>query len=77
MSNAWWIAGGQGLTIREQKFLFTFPVVWMFAFFMAAVVSCPPPLDSELPLVFAIGIGETLVPAFALLMLARWLSRQH
>jgi len=63
------------MTAREEKMIFTGTILFMFGGFLSAVVSCPPPLDRELPLVFAIGVAETLLPAFALLSMARVASR--
>lgn len=62
------------MTVREQKGIFTFAVLWMFSAFISAVLYCPPPLDNERPLVFAFGVAEVLIPALALLALARKLS---
>ena len=63
------------MTVREQKGIFTFVVLFMFGAYLTAVVSCPPPLDYELPLVFTLGVGTVLMPAFAFLQAARWLSK--
>ena len=63
------------MTAREQKSIFTFAVLFMFSGFLWSIVSCPPPLAHELPLVFAIGVAQTLLPAFALLSMARIASK--
>jgi len=62
------------MTAKEQKAIFTFAVLFMFGGFMSAVLFCPPPLDGERPLIFALGVAEVLIPSFALLALARKLS---
>jgi len=65
------------MTVREQKFLFTLPIVWMFGAFLWATIACPAPLDNERPILFALGVSSTLVPAFAFLGFARWASRRE
>ena len=62
------------MTVREQKGVFTFAVIWMFGAVLWATVSCPPPRADELWALFALSVTTTLVPAFALLGLARKLS---
>lgn len=63
------------MTSREQKGIFTFCVAWMFLAHLWAVLTCPPPRPDEVGLLFALGVAVTLVPAFAVLGLARRLSR--
>jgi len=62
------------MTAREQKFLFTFPIVFMFAGYIASILTCPPWRDGEGWTVFAVEVVACLGPAFALLFLARKLS---
>ena len=64
------------MTIREQKGIFGFVVLFMFGGYLSAVITCPPPTDNELPLVFLLGVATTLFPAFAFLESARWLSAE-
>jgi hypothetical protein len=63
------------MTVRQEKFLFAAVALWMFGGFLWAIVSCPPPLESELPLVFGIGVAQTLGTAFLFLGGARVLSK--
>lgn len=62
------------MTIREQKFLFTFPIVFMFAGYIASIITCPPWQDGEGILVFGMEVAACLIPAFAFLFIARKLS---
>ena len=62
------------MSVREQKGIFTFFVLWFFATFVLSVLFCPPPLDNELPIVFAVGVAETLLPGLLFLWLARKLE---
>jgi len=64
------------MTLAAQKSIFTFAVLFMFGAFLSAVVSCPPPLDGERPIIFALGVFNTLAPALALLGLLRVASRE-
>ena len=63
------------MSVREQKGIFGFVVLFMFLGFLWAVVSCPPPQEGELPAVFAIGVAQTLIPAFVFLWATRKLSK--
>jgi hypothetical protein len=63
------------MTVRQEKFLFTAVALWMFGGFLWAIVTCPPPLEGELPLVFGIGVAQTLGTAFLFLGGARLLSK--
>ena len=62
------------MTVREQKILFAFMVLWMLAGVVYATVTCPAPAAGEMPLVFLYGVTASLVPAFAVLFAARKLS---
>ena len=65
------------MTVRQQKFLFTFSVLWMFGGIVLATIVCPAPTSSELPLVFGFSVASTLLPAFGLLALVRKLAGQQ
>jgi hypothetical protein len=65
------------MTIREQRLIFTLPILWMFAGFLWATVACPPPRADETHLVFAFGVASTLIPAFAFYGFALWASRRE
>lgn len=62
------------MTVREQKFLFTFPILFMFAGYIASILTCPPWGDGEGWIVFAVEVAACLGPAFLFLFLARKLS---
>ena len=62
------------MSTQEQKAVFTFPVVVMFTAYLSSVVGCPAPRADELPLIFAIGVAQTLIPAIAFLFVARKLT---
>jgi len=64
------------MTVREQKAIFGFVVLFMFGGYLSAVITCPPPIDRELPIVFLLGVATTLMPAFAFLEAARWLTSE-
>ena len=63
------------MTLREQKFLFTFPIVFMFCGYLASIGSCPPWQDGEGWAVFLVEVVACLAPAFVFLGAARRLSR--
>lgn len=65
------------MTIREQKLIFTLPIVWMLAGFVWATIHCPVPRADEMHALFALGVSSTLIPAFAFLAFARWASRRE
>lgn len=65
------------MTMREQKTIFTLPVLWMFGAFLWATIACPPPRADEMHMLFALGVSTTLIPAFAFLAFARWASRRE
>ena len=62
------------MSIREQKILFTFPIVFMFAGYIASILTCPPWQEGEAFMVFAMEVAACLIPAFAFLFVARRLS---
>ena len=62
------------MSIRNQKAIFGFVVAWMLGGNLWAAVSCPVPAQGDLPLVFALGVASTLLPAFGFLYAARKLS---
>ena len=62
------------MTIREQKFLFTFPILFMFAGYIASILTCPPWGDGEGWTVFAVEVVACLAPAFGFLWAARKLT---
>ena len=63
------------MTIREQKVLFTVPIVFMFCGYLASIVSCPPWQDGDGWKVFTMEVFACLAPAFVFLGAARRLSR--
>ena len=60
--------------VKEQKILFTVPVVWMFLGFIGSVLTCPPWQEGEGWQVFTLEVFACLLPAFVLLFAARKLS---
>lgn len=62
------------MTNREQKFIFTFPILFMFAGYIASILSCPPWQDGDGWKVFTLEVFACLVPAFLFLYAARKLS---
>ncbi len=63
------------MTNREQKFVFTFPIVFMFAGYIASILTCPPWQDGDGWKVFGLEVVACLAPAFVFLGAARRLSR--
>jgi hypothetical protein len=63
------------MSIREQKFLFTFPIIFMFVGYLASIATCPPWQDGDGWKVFAVEVVACLAPAFVFLGVARRLSR--
>jgi len=62
------------MTTREQKFIFTFPILFMFAGYIASILTCPPWHDGEGWIVFLVEVAACLGPSFGFLYAARKLS---